>query len=137
MWRGVVVLLLLAVAAGAVTGSAASLPVASAQLGSGPAPVTTCDTDGVTATYQSVLLVVTGVVVRGIADGSATKGSGACDGATVTVAVLGSDGQVIAGATGSAVDAGDLDALDDDVLVLLGSPPPTSAVAGARIRLIG
>ena len=137
MRRFAAVVLMRTVIAGAVTGFAASLPVTSAQLGSGSAPVTTCDTDGVTATYSLGLGLVTAVVVSGIADGSNTLGAGACDGERVYVEALDGSGDVIAGAIGSVVHGGDVDTLDDVATVPLAVPPLASAVAGVRITIAG
>jgi hypothetical protein len=137
MRRFALVVLMLTVIAGAVTGFAASLNVTSAQLGSGIAPVTTCDTDGVRATYSIGLGLVTAVVVTGIADGSSVVGAGACDGERVYVEALNSSGNPIVGAAGSSVNGGDVDTPDNVKTVPLGVPPLASAVAGVRITISG
>jgi hypothetical protein len=129
--------MLITVIAGAVTGFAASLNVASDQLGSGIAPVTSCDTDGVTATYDINLGLVVAVVVNGIADGSTTIGSGACDGEIVHVELLGSGGSAIVGATGSTTNTGDINSLDNTVVVALATPTSAALVTGVRITITG
>lgn len=137
MRRMVAIFLLVTVVGGATTGLAASLNVTSDQLGSGPAPVTTCDTDGVTATDDKALGLLVAVVVAGIADGSTTPGAGACDGDIVRVEALNADGNVITGAVGSNTVTGDVDALDGVVTVVLTVPPLAEAVRGVRIRITG
>ena len=137
MRRIAVILFLVTVVTGATTGFAASLNVTSDQLGSDIAPVTSCDTNGVTASYNTNLGLVVAVVVSGIADGSATVGAGACDGETVHVEALDADGDVLAGATGSRTNLGDLDALDNLTTVPLTVPPLAAAVGGVRITITG
>jgi hypothetical protein len=129
--------MLTTVALGAVTGFAASLNVSSDQLGSGPADITSCDTDGVHATYNQSLGLVVAVVVTDIDDGSTTIGSGACDGETVHVEALDGDGDVLTGAIGSRTNNGDLDAVENVVTVPLTVPPLASLVEGVRITITG
>lgn len=137
MRRMAAMAMVMTVALGAVTGFAASLNVSSDQLGSGLAEITSCDTDGVHATYDQSLGLVVAVVVTGIADGSGTVGAGACDGETVHVEALDGDGDVLVGAVGSRVNGGDLDTLADIVTVPLNVPPLASLVEGVRITITG
>lgn len=137
MRRIAAILLVVTVVTSATTGLAASLDVTSDQLGSGIAPVTTCDTDGVVATYNTSLGLVVAVVVSGIADGSATVGAGACDGETVHVEAIDENGDVLTGAVGSATNLGDLDALDNVRTVPLTVPPLAAVVRGVRITITG
>jgi hypothetical protein len=131
------IVLAVTVATGAATGFAASLNVSSDHLGSGIAPVTSCDTDGVNASYTIVLGLVTAVVVSGIADGSASIGAGACDGEMVYVEALSSGGSVILGATGARSNTGDSNTTNDTVSVPLAVPPPAANVANVRITITG
>jgi len=131
------IVLAVTVATGAATGFAASLNVSSDQLGSGLAPVSSCDTDGVNASYTIVLGLVVAVVVTGIADGSTSLGAGACDGETVYVEALSSGGAVITGATGAASNNGDINVTDDTVSVPLTVPPSAANVANVRITITG
>lgn len=84
--------ILLATVAGALAiGAAASMPVSSANLGSGGADVTACDEDGVTIGYELDAgdpSVVTGLVIEDVA--------ATCAGQTVSVAVSNEDGDTIA-----------------------------------------
>ena len=137
MKRIATIVLAVTVATGAATGFAASLNVSSDQLGSGLAPVSSCDTDGVNASYTIVLGLVVAVVVTGIADGSTSLGAGACDGETVYVEALSSGGAVITGATGAASNNGDINVTDDTVSVPLTVPPPAANVANVRITITG
>lgn len=114
---------------------AASLPVTSDQFGTMLAPVTTCDTDGVTATYSTLLLTVSSVTVSGIADGSATGGQGRCDGKNVEVTLLGANGTPIPGATGTQTNSGDANTADNSVSVLILAPPLTATITGVRISI--
>lgn len=116
-------------------GLAASLVVTSDQLGTGPARVTTCDVDGVTVQHVTTLMLITAVRIGGITDGSSTLGQGACDGRHVHVRLLGHGGQPIVGATGTAHIAGDTNAIDDTVTVVLLTPPAASLVGDARVEL--
>lgn len=137
MRRIAAIALMMTVALGAVTGYAASLNVSSDQLGSGPAEITSCDADGVHATYNQSLGLVVAVVVTAIDDGSTTVGAGACDGETVHVEALDADGDVLTGAVGSRTNNGDLDGLDNVVTVPLTVPPLASLVEGVRITITG
>ena len=137
MRRIAAIVLLVTVVTGATTGLAASLNVSSDQLGSDIAPVTTCDTDGVTATFNTNLGLVVAVVVSGIADGSTTVGAGACDGEVVHVEAIDGDGDVIAGAVGSRTNLGDIDALNNITTVPLTVPPLAATVNGVRITITG
>ncbi len=130
------VLLVGALMVGSVQGLGASLGVATGSFWSGLAPISTCDRDGVTASYNTTLLLtVTSVTVSAISDGSATVGAGACDGRTVTVVLLGSSGAPISGATGTRVLSGDANTSADSAIVPLTLPPLTLSVARARITI--
>ena len=120
---------------GTVAGLAASLSLTSAKLGSDVAPVSSCDTDGVTADYTVVLGLVSSVVVTGIADGSAVVGNGACDGEVVNVELLDGAGGLLAGAIGSLTLTGDLNTTDDSAVVAMTTPPLAADVGQARITL--
>ena len=124
---------------GAVVGLAASLGVTSDQLGSGSATVSSCDTDGVTTSYTyNAAGGVSAVVVDGIQDGGLLAGDGACDGETVYVELLDTNGDIIGTATGSAVNTGDaVDATDDVVVVSLGGSAPAADVEEARVTITG
>lgn len=137
MRRIAAMVLLVTMVTGATTGLAASLDVSSDQLGSEIAPVASCDTNGVTATVNTSLGLVVAVVVSGIADGSTTVGAGACDGETVHVEAIDANGDVLAGATGSQTNLGDLDGLNDVTSVPLTVPPLAAAVDGVRITITG
>lgn len=122
---------------GAVSGLAAGVDVTSAQLGSGNVPVSTCDSNGVTTQYTISLGLVTAVVVGAIEDGSATVGSGACDGSVIYVEVLNSGGSVITGGTGNATHTGDTNTTADSRSVSLATPVLAALVANVRITIIG
>lgn len=120
----------------AIPGLGASLGVVSKTFWSGLPPITTCDRNGITVSYNTTaLLTITSVSVGSIADGSAVVGAGACDGRTVNVVLLGSNGSPIAGASGSRVVPGDTNSTDDTVIVSLTVPPLTLSVARAQITI--
>lgn len=89
--------ILLATVAGALAiGAAASMPVSSANLGSGGTGVTSCDSDGINVTYdfaEGEPQLVTGVTLEGVA--------AECSGQTVTIVVSYGESEVAADATGT------------------------------------
>lgn len=89
--------ILLATVAGALAvGAAASMPVSSANLGSGGTGVTACDADGINVAYnfaEGEPQLVTGVTLEGIA--------GECTGQTVNIVVSYGESTVAADATGT------------------------------------
>lgn len=89
--------ILLATVAGALAiGAAASMPVSSANLGSGSTGVTACDSDGINVSYvfaDGEPQLVTGVTLEGVA--------AECDGQTVNVVVSYGESVIAAEATGT------------------------------------
>jgi hypothetical protein len=123
---------------GAVIGLAASLGVTSDQLGSGSATVSSCDTTVNTSFGYDGDGGIDEVTVEGIQDGSALLNSGACDGETVYVELLDTNGAIIGTATGSAVNTGDaVDSANDSVTVTLGGAAPAASVEEARVTITG
>lgn len=124
---------------GAVVGLAASIgSVTSGQLGSGSVAVTSCDSAVNTAYVYNNNGGVSAVTVSGIADGSATPGSGTCDAETVYVELLDSSSAVLTGATGSTgVGAGDINITDDTVTVTMGTAGAAASVSNVRVTITG
>lgn len=122
---------------GAVTGLAASLSVGTDQLGSGSQDVSSCDSDGVHTAYNyNQNAGIASVVVSGIQDGGLV-GAGACDGETVFVELLGSNGAVLTNAVGSVDVTADVDLLSDQVTVPMDAATPAAQVTGVRVTITG
>ena len=115
-------------AAAAVTpvAAAALTAVTGGAIGSGSAPIASCDADGFAATYVTSGLSVTAVTVSGIADPG-------CEGGVLQIRVTDATGASIAAGAPQTI-AADGDVLDNTETVTVAPQP--AATTAMRIKLV-
>ncbi len=109
--------------------SAASLGGASGGVIAGDAAIPACDTTGITASYTTSGGDVTAVGVSGLADPG-------CEGASLSLTLVGASGDSIASGGPLTIPADD-DTADNSLTVAVTPNPAAEAVAGYQIPIVG
>ncbi len=129
MRRVILASLALMMLASPVLASAASLGAISGGVAAGNAPITACDTNGVTVTYTTSAGNVTAVTVGGLADPG-------CEGGDLSVTLTNTLGVSIASGGPQTIPT-DGDTTDNSVTVSVSPNPAAEQVTAYNVAIVG